>query len=365
MLSISFTIFLLASPATAGPVEDCKETASAWINGLKRTGCPPLYRYQDAAITACKSIPEEGWDRTAKSARKNLLRDCAPTLEGFPGARATRPDGRTISACSEMILMMQGVETDAPTIQKPTMGIDAMAAAVGAALFACTNPEAIANCKLPASIHAKNEKLTQQIKDCKAIQNPPFDTTMRSLVWNSGLLSVDPDKQVAHIEALLAEKIRLKEKKEKELADFRKAREDELARAQTFAATCMATPGSMNTADEVDEARTACLALSELWSGKDALRLELEANGVIAEEYRKRLQGKVLNGESLNVEDQNRVSARPAILLTRKQDVVKTQFESLIETDPAAAETLIDKHRDDLDPEWLADALDQILAATM
>ena len=105
--------------------------------------------------------------------------------------------------------------------------------------------------------------------------------------------------------------------------------------------------------------------MSELWSGKDALRLELEANGVIAEEYRKRLQGKVLNGESLNVEDQNRVSARPAILLTRKQDVVKTQFESLIETDPAAAETLIDKHRDDLDPEWLADALDQILAATM
>jgi len=365
MIAMGFSFFLLFSSAWAGPVDDCQTAANAWIDGLKRTGCPPLSRYREAATKACNSIPEDGWNRTSKPARKRLLKECAPSLDGFPGVRAKRPDGRTISACSEMILMMRGLEVDAPTIESATMGIDGMAAAVGAALFACTEPEMITNCRLPASIHTDGEKLKQQIEDCQAIQNPPFDTTMRSLIWNSGLIPVDPDKQTLHLEQLLTEQIRLKEKKEKELADFRQAREDELKRAQELAKICMATPGDMETADAVDQARSACIQLSDLWVGKDAVRQEIEAQGVLAEQYKSRLNGKVLNGESLNVADELRVAARPEILKTRKQDVVAIEFEALIKTDTAAAEALINKHRDDLDPEWLADAMDQILAATM
>ena len=365
MFGITIGFLLLVPGVFAGPAADCKEAANAWIDGLKPAGCPPLSRYRIAATTACQAIPDDGWTRGSKSARKTLLRDCAPTMEGFPGARATREDGRTLSHCSEMILLMRGVEADAPTITTSTVGVDGMVAAVGAALFACTQPELITSCRLPVSIHTDAEKLKKQMTDCQALLSPPFDTTMRSLVWNSGLLPIDPDVQARHIEEILAEQQRLKEQREQELQNFKEARANELTRAQTLAATCMAMPGDMKTPEDVDAAHTACEELAALWTGKDAVRQDLEAQGVLAEQYRSRLDGKVLNGESLNVADAKRVEARPAVLVTRKADIIKEQFQALIMTDPIAAEALIEKYRADLDPEWLADALDQILAATM
>ena len=95
------------------------------------------------------------------------------------------------------------------------------------------------------------------------------------------------------------------------------------------------------------------------------IRKELEESGVLADEYRKRLDGKVLNAASLHVADEARVMARPEALKVRRIDLIASHFETLIATDVAAAEAWIDTYRDDMDPEWVADALDQVLAATM
>jgi hypothetical protein len=73
----------------------------------------------------------------------------------------------------------------------------------------------------------------------------------------------------------------------------------------------------------------------------------------------------LLNGDSYNAADEGRVTGRPDVLKTRGQDLIDTQFQTLIATDPAAAETFLGKYRDQMEPAWVAEALDQVLAATM
>ena len=362
--------FILAiwatNPATASaPVDNCQSTANRWINGLSSAGCPPLSRYRNAAMTACTAIPEDGWTRARKAARKALLRDCTPNMDGFPGAQATHEDGRTLSHCSELLMMMAEHPPEAPTLSETTLGVDGMIVAVGAAVFACIDPTNIAACRHPASVHTPAEGLNERIAACKAIASPPFDTTMRSLIWNSGLVAVVPDAQMALLEGLVGEQARIKAQREREQADFKTARVDELERARTLAATCLAMPGEMNSVEETETASLACTELSALWLGEDTVRKSLEESGLLAEPYLSQLRGKVLNGDSYNAADESRVTGRPDILKTRAQDLIDIQFTTLIETDPAAAEAFLDKYRDQMDAEWVADALDQVLAATM
>ena len=85
----------------------------------------------------------------------------------------------------------------------------------------------------------------------------------------------------------------------------------------------------------------------------------------MTEDYQKRLKGKVLNAASLHVADEARVTARPGTLRVRRVALIASHFETLIASDVAAAEAWIDTYRDDMDPEWVADALDHVLAATM
>ena len=365
MLTPSLAIFALSAAVHAAPVDDCVEAATQWIAGIQTEQCPPLFRYENAAVDACRAMPEDGWSRSAKSARKALLRDCAPSSAGFPGAQAQRDNGRTLSHCSELILMMRGISADADLPTDTTMGVDGMTAATGAALFACTTPDAIATCRMPFSLHTDTARLEEQVTACEAIAPPAFDSVMRSLVWNSGLLPVIPETRAAEIRAVLAEKARLQALKEKALADFKAARADEVGRAQALSDSCMAIPGEMTLPTEADTAIAACQELLALWRGEDTVRKELEESGVLADEYRKRLDGKVLNAASLHVADEARVMARPEALKVRRIALIASHFETLIATDVAAAEAWIDTYRDDMDPEWVADALDQVLAATM
>ena len=365
MMSLSLAIIALGTSVHAAPVDDCVEAATTWIAGIKTEQCPPLYRYENAAVDACMTMPSDGWVRSTKSARKAFMRDCAPTASGFPGAQATLKDGRTLSHCSELILMMRGISPSDDPPTHTTLGVDGMAVSVGAALFACTTPEAIAECRRPFSLHTDTPRLEKQVAACEAIQTPSFDTVMRSLVWGSGLLPVDPKQQTKEIQAVLAEKARLKALKEKALEDFKTARAAEVERAQALSDACMAIPGGMTLPTEADTAITACVELLALWQGADSVRQELEADGVLSEDYRKRLNGKVLNAASLHVADEARIMARPEALKVRRIDLIAAHFQTLMTSDLAAAEAWIDTYRDDMDPEWVADALDQVLAATM
>lgn len=365
MLSLSLAIIASSPAVHAGPVDDCVETATQWIAGIQAEQCPPLFRYENAAVDACRAMPEDGWTRSTKSARKALLRDCAPSASGFPGAQAQREDGSTLSHCSELILMMRGLSASDTPPTGTAMGVDGMAASVGAALFACTSPDAIATCRMPFSLHTDTVRLEEQAAACEAIEIPAFDTVMRSLVWGSGLLPVDPEQKAAEIRDVLAEKERLKALREKALADFQAEREAEVGRAQALSDACMAIPGEMILPTEAEAAVAACEELLALWRGEDSVRKELEANGTLAEEYRKRLDGKVLNAASLHVADEARVKARPEALKVRRIALIASHFETLMASDVAQAEAWIDTYRDDMDPEWVADALDQVLAATM
>ena len=365
MLSLTLAIIASTAAVNAAPVDDCVEAATSWIAGIQAEHCPPLFRYENAAVDACRAMPEDGWTRSTKSARKALLRDCTPSDAGFPGAKAQLKDGRTLSHCSELILMMRGLAADDAPPTETTMGVDGMAVSVGAALFACTTPEAIAKCRMPFSLHTDIARLEEQVLACDSVEPPAFDTVMRSLVWGSGLLPVDPEKRASEIRDVLAEKARLKALKEKALADFKVAREEEVGRAQALSDACMAIPGEMTLPTEADAAIAACDELLALWRGEDSVRQELESSGTLAEDYQKRLNGKVLNAASLHVADEARVTARPEALKVRRVALIASHFETLIASDVAAAEAWIDTYRDDMDPEWVADALDQVLAATM
>ena len=365
MLSLTLAIIASTAPVNAAPVDDCVEAATSWIAGIQTEQCPPLFRYENAAVDACRAMPDDGWTRSTKSARKALLRDCAPSDAGFPGAKAKLNDGRTLSHCSELILMMRGLAADDAPPTETTMGVDGMAVSVGAALFACTTPEAIAKCRMPFSLYTDTARLEEQVLACDSVEPPAFDTVMRSLVWGSGLLPVEPEKRASQIRDVLAEKARLTALKEKALADFKAAREEEVGRAQTLSDACMTIPGEMTLPTEADAAIAACDELLALWRGEDSVRRELESSGTLAEDYQKRLKGKVLNAASLHVADEARVTARPETLKVRRVALIASHFETLIATDVAAAEAWIDTYRDDMDPEWVADALDQVLAATM
>ncbi len=365
MFALGFALISLQTGAQAAPVDDCVEASKAWIARLPAAECPPLFRYEAAAVEACRSMPSDGWSRDAKSARRAFLRDCAPTIEGYPGAHATQASGRILSHCGELILMMRGIDATSKLPSKPTMGIDGMAAAVGAALFACSTPDEIAACRMPFSLHTATDRLNAQLKACESVKGPKLDAVMETLADGSGLLPVDAEQQASEIRAVLTEKARLEALKAQQLADFQEARAAEPERASALSDTCMAIPGEMNHPDQADAAIAACGELLALWRGEDTVRRALESDGKLAEHYQAQLKGKVLNAASLHVADEARVKARPTTLAARKVDLIAMHFEELLATDVAAAEAWVDRYRDLMSPDWVADALDRVLAATM
>ena len=360
MNALLIAIYLVSRPVLAGPIEDCVDGADVWFEALQRDGCPSLERYHSAAIDGCRTTPEDGWTRTQKTARKAIFKDCKPGKKGFPGAQDTLPDGSTSSRCSELMQLVQGVETGLPTQTK--WGVDRMVAATSAALFACHAPNDIDLCLLPSTIQTPSGHIEQRRDACARLKNPPLDTYMRKLAWDSGLMRVEPQQQVEQLNALLVaqEEARLLHKKEEER--FQTEREEEVVRARDLSDRCMKLPGDMTTANETVIAADACQELEALWRGEDTIRKELEASGALAARYAEQLRGKVLNADSLNAADPKRVASRPTILEERRIALVDSEFKQLIESSPSEAEKLLDTYRDLMGPEWTAEAQDQLLA---
>jgi hypothetical protein len=360
----AFLIGLLTamSQVYAGPTEDCSHSADEWFNALEGAGCPNLERYRTAALTGCKDIPEDNWSREKKMARKVILQDCAPSPKGFPGAQATLADGTTSSRCSEMILLLHD-ETPGNSMEfKADMGVDRMMIAVGAGLFACHAPNEIDLCGLPSSVQTPEGQIIERRTACESLKNPPIDSTMRRLVWASGLLPVQPEERIVQLDELLVEQEAARVQHATEEKRFHIEREAEVVRARTLSDQCMQLPGEMTSAEQTEKAAEACSELEALWRGEDRVRKELETTGAIAARYKEQLNGKVLNAESLNAGDPVRVAGRPTVLEERRKDLIRLEFDALISSDTAAAEKLLEKYRALMGPEWAAEAVDRLLA---
>jgi len=362
MNALLLGLLTVLGPTYAGPIEDCTESANRWIDTLEGAGCPNLERYRSAAIIGCKDIPEDSWSRGQKMARKAILQDCAPSKNGFPGAQATLTNGNTSSRCSEM---MQLLHSDTPADSgefQTTMGVDRMMVSIGAALFACHAPNKIDLCVLPSSVQTPEGQLIERRDACKALETPPLDTMMHRMVLSSGLLPVQPQERMAELDALLVEQEAARVQHAQEEERFHLERAEEVVRARDLSEQCMQLPGEMTTAEHTELAAQACEELEALWKGEDSVRKELENTGAIAARYKKQLNGKVLNAESLNAGDPVRVAGRPTVLEERRKDLIKSEFERLISTDTAAAEKLLEKYRALMGPEWAAEAVDRLLA---
>ena len=356
-------LLALSLPVSAGPMEDCVSRAHDWFDGLAGSGCPTMDRYLTAAVDGCRSMPEDGWSRTQKTARKAILSDCKPTKKGFPGAQATLADGNTSSRCSELLRLVQGLEGDRIEPAETAWGIDRMMAATSSAIFACHAPNEIDLCRLPTSVQTPAGQIEQRRKACTQLDAPPLDSTMRILAANSGLLPVNASERIAAFDQLLKDQEDARAQRKIEDERFQAERTAEVERARQLSDQCMKLPGDMNTAAETVTAAAACSELQALWKGADTVRKDLEASGSLAERYAKQLVGKVLNAESLNAGDPKRVASRPAVLEERRMALVNAEFDQLIQQDPSAAEKLVDTYRALMGPDWTAEALDQLLAA--
>ena len=71
----------------------------------------------------------------------------------------------------------------------------------------------------------------------------------------------------------------------------------------------------------------------------------------------------MLKSASLSVADPVRVEKRPETLKMRMRDLVVTEFERLIVADPVKAEALLTTYRSRLDPDFVAEATDRLLAS--
>jgi len=360
MNALLTAILFTSMPVSAGYAEDCSDGAHAWFEHLAASGCPTLDTYKTAAIEGCRTSPDEGWTRAQKAARKAILNDCQPSTKGFPGAEATLPDGTTSGRCSEMLRIVQGVETAVPA--ETVWGIDRMMASISTALFACHAPNEIDLCLLPSSIQTPAGQIDQRKEACESLHSPPLDTFMKELAWTSGLMPVIPAVRIKELEALLVAQKEEREQRAREDERFHAERAAEVERARQLSEQCMVLPGDMNSPEETVIAADACRELEALWRGEDTVRKELESSGALADRYAKQLQGKVLNAESLNAADPKRVASRPAVLDERRVALVGAEFDELIQHDPEAAEKLMEKHRTLMGPDWTAEALDQLLA---
>ena len=123
----------------------------------------------------------------------------------------------------------------------------------------------------------------------EALGNPPLDSTMKRLVWESDLLPVLPEERIAQYNQMLLEQEEARVQHAAEDTRFHLEREAEVVRARNFSDQCMLLPGEMTTIEQTEQAAAACQELSALWRGEDAVRKELEATGAIAQRYKDQL----------------------------------------------------------------------------
>jgi len=261
-----------------------------------------------------------------------------------------------------MVQLLHSDEAVDPKTIQLNMGVDWMMVAVGSALFACHAPNEIDLCVLPTSTKTPEGQIKLRLQACEGLLNPPLDSNMTHWVIDSGLLPVNPETRIAELTAILSEQEAERIQHAEEEERFHVEREAEVLRARTLSEQCMLLPGEMTTAEQTEQAANACQELEALWRGEDSVRKSLEASGAIAQRYKEQLNGKVLNAASLNAGDPARVASRPTVLEERRRDLVRTEFDALITTDTAAAETLLEKYRELMGPEWAAEAVDQLLA---
>ena len=164
MNALMIGLFVLSGPVLAGPADDCVNGAHSWFDSLASEGCPVLDKFRTAAVKGCREMPEEGWTRPMKSARKAILDDCKPNKKGFPGSHAQLPDGTTSSRCSELIKLVQNVEGNAPA--EPAWGIDHMMAAVSTGVFVCHAPDDLDLCLLSSQIQTPTGQIEQRREAC-------------------------------------------------------------------------------------------------------------------------------------------------------------------------------------------------------
>jgi hypothetical protein len=364
MIPLLVVFALNAAPAAAAD-STCDKVTAEWIRGLEAGGCPPLGRLATRMRTACQSVTMAGWSRDQKAARKRFLADCAPTTTGFPGVRAPmEEEGRTISHCGRLVHRVRGEPATAPIPEALTTGngFDQVIGIVASAGFACTDPDAIDRCSLPTSVHTAMDQLLVQEATCKTLTEYPLDSTVWAIGLLSGAIPVDPFGRTDEVRAIIDDKIALQEKRQSEQAAFDKARTDELSRAKAFAADCLVPPADMHEPDQAGRARTACDNLLSLWRGDDDIRRDQEAAGTIPRQHATTLAGKVLNSESLEVTNQNRVRDRSAMLKEHQQLLIKKTFPEILAKDGAAAgQAYLIQFASLVDQEWVQDAQDRIL----
>ncbi len=364
MFNLLTLVVLSTQPALASD-STCDKVTSEWLRSLEEGGCPPLGKMATRMKTACMEVNTASWNRDQKSARKRFWADCQPTPQGFAGVLAPiGDDGRTISHCGRLVHRVRGDRAEAPVPEEldAASGFDKVIGITAAAGFACSQPAKIDQCSLPTSIHTAMDQLLVQEETCKQVQEYPLDSTLWAVGLLSGAMPIDPFAREDHVRALISEKTALQEKRKNEAQAFEQARTDELVRAKAFAADCLVPPANMHEPDQAGRAHLACDNLLSLWRGDDEVRQGQEASGTIPDKHANMLAGKVLNSESLQVSNFDRVNDRATMLKEHQEYLIKKNFpEVLDEQGAAAGQAYLVKYAPLLNEEWAKDAQDRVL----
>ncbi len=363
MFSMFTVLFSLSTNGFAGPIEQCNVQAETWLTQLKTNGCTVGPAFEKGASAGCTAIPEDGWKREQRAARRAIYQGCEPNVHGLGVPTTNEQPNDENATCGEHILIMRGETPESPPPTSPTMGVDQMMGIMGAAVWTCFDPKSLELCRSTSSIETSPSDLQSKREACISLTSPPLDPTVISLALESGVMPIIPKEQLELLDSLiLAQKNnRLARLKEKTI--FQQAQVDEVRRAHRFKKTCLSAPEELETLEKIESIRTECIELKALWRGEDTTRLQLEKDGTIATRFQEKMRGRCLNTDSLGVSDPAQIDAQLAALLEQTKSLVVIRFMELIQTDWAAAEALLDAHRSHMDPGWVKDAVDQIIEA--
>ncbi|MGB0640124.1 MAG: hypothetical protein ACPGTU_12365, partial [Myxococcota bacterium] len=213
------------------------------------------------------------------------------------------------------------------------------------------------------SVQTSSVELHAIRKSCQALTTPPLDPTIRDLALSSGVLPLIPEEQVGHLDGLILEKQNDRLARLKEKTIFQQAQIDEVRRAQRLKNKCLSAIEELVTLEDTQMAREACTDLKALWRGEDPVRVQLETDGTIAPRFQEKMRGQCLNTDSLGVSDPSQIDGQLSSLMEHTKSLVVIRFSELIQTDWNAAEALLDAHRSHMDPDWVKDAVDQVIEA--
>jgi hypothetical protein len=363
MFSMITVLISLSTNGFAGPVEQCDAVAEDWFTQLETSSCTLDSTFKEGASAGCAAIPEEGWKREQRVARKAIYQHCSPSIKGIGQSKTDAPPNGPDTTCGAYLLSMRGETSDSSPPTTSTMGVDQMMGVMGAAVWTCFAPQTMDECGSPSSVQTSSVDLHAKLEACITLASPPLDATIRSLALNSGVLPIIPEKQTQYLNALILEKQNDRLARLKEKTIFQQAQIEEVKRAQRLKNKCLSSPEELKTLEEAQAIRTECRELKALWRGEDSTRIKIEADGTIASRFQEKMRGQCLNTDSLSVSDPAQIDAQLTAILEQTKLLVVIQFNELIQTDWTAAEALLDAHRNHMDPTWIKDAVDQIIEA--